>query len=111
MKKTIFKSDKYRNNRGGYARFLDVICEHCGTKVLLYQKDGPGELRRLYVDRIFAPDNLSNLQDKKIEEILDLICLKCKRVLGIPYIYEKEKRKAFRLFVGAIIKKVTKARQ
>lgn len=110
MKKMIFKSDKYRNARGGYSRFLDIICEYCGHKVLLYQKDGPGELRRLYMDRIFVPKNLVDFQGKKLEKIPELKCLKCKRILGIPYIYEKEKRKAFRLFAGSTIKKVTKAK-
>jgi hypothetical protein len=108
MKKPQFKSDQYRKARGGYSRFLDVICEHCSTKVLIYQKDGPGELRRLYMDRIFAPEKLVSLQNNSLEKISDLTCPKCKRVLGIPYIYEKEKRKAFRLFVGAVKKKVTK---
>ena len=106
--KKILKSDQYRKARGGYSRFLDIRCEHCGTKVLVYQKDGPGELRRLYMDRIVAPDKLINLKDKKTENILDLMCTKCKRVLGIAYIYQKEKRKAYRLFVGAVVKKVVR---
>lgn len=107
MSKIFFKSDQYRNARGGYSRFLDVICEHCGQKVLVYQKDGPGELRRLYLDRIFAPETLVSFQNNNLEQIPELKCPKCKRVLGIPYMYEKESRKAFRLFVGATIKKVT----
>lgn len=107
MKQSRFKSDQYRKVRGSYARFLNVLCEHCGAKVLVYQKDGPGELRRLYVDRIFAPDKLVKLQNKPLKQIPELICPKCRRVLGTPYLYEKEKRKAFRLFVGAVRKKVT----
>jgi len=103
-----FKSDQYRKARGGYSRFLSVNCEHCGHKVLVYQKDGPGELRRLYMDRIFSPEKMIGLQNKSLEKTSDLICPNCKRILGIPYIYEKEKRKAFRLFVGAVQKKVTK---
>lgn len=47
-----FKNDQYRNARGGYSRFLNLSCESCGSHVALYQKDGPGELRRMYVDRI-----------------------------------------------------------
>jgi len=35
---------------------------------------------------------------------------KCKRLLGIKYIYEKEKRPAYRLFVGAVVKKIVKLR-
>lgn len=101
------KSDKYRKARGEYSRFLEISCEHCGQKILVYQKDGPGELRRMYIDRIFKPESFSKLESKSINKIPDLICPNCKRVLGIPYIYQKEKRKAFRLFVGAVTKKVT----
>src|ERR1035437_3778816 len=107
MKKHQLKSDQYRKNRGGYSRFLSIKCEHCNHKVLVYQKDGPGELRRLYMDRIFSPEKMIGLQNKSLEKISNLTCPNCKRVLGIPYIYEKERRKAFRLFVGAVQKKVT----
>ena len=105
---TKFKSDKYRKSRGGYSRFLNVLCEHCGAKILVYQKDGPGPLKRLYLDRIFAPENLANFQKLPTNKILNLACQKCKSVLAVPYIYKKEQRKAFRLFVGAVTKKITK---
>lgn len=107
MQKSQFKTDQYRDARGGHSRFLNVMCEHCTASVLVYQKDGPGELRRLYMDRIVAPKNLAGLQNKKLRDISELKCSKCKRILGIPYVYEKEKRKAFRIFVGAVTKKVT----
>ena len=103
-----FKSDRYRKSRGGYSRFLNVLCEHCGAKILVYQKDGPGPLKRLYLDRIFAPENLANFQKLSITKVPNLACSKCKSVLAIPYIYKKEQRKAYRLFVGAVTKKVTK---
>ena len=107
MKKPHLKSDQYRKTRGGYSRFLSVNCDHCGHKVLVYQKDGPGELRRLYMDRIFSPEKMIDLENKPLKKVSDLTCPNCRRILGIPYIYEKEKRKAFRLFVGAVRKKVT----
>ena len=103
------KSDKYRKARGGYSRFLNVLCEHCGAKILVYQKDGPGPLKRLYLDRIFAPENLLNFQKTPVIKIPNLVCIKCKTVLAIPYIYQKEQRTAFRLFVGAVTKKIIKA--
>jgi len=103
-----FKSDKYRKTRSGYSRFLNVLCEHCGTKILVYQKDGPGPLKRLYLDRIFAPENLTNFQKLSIKRVPNLVCPKCKNVLAIPYIYKKEQRRAYRLFVGAVTKKITK---
>jgi len=105
---TKFKSDKYRKTRGGHSRFLNVLCDYCGAKILVYQKDGPGPLKRLYLDRIFAPENLTSFQKLAINKIPNLTCSKCKSVLAIPYIYRKEQRKAFRLFVGAVTKKITK---
>jgi|SRR3989338_3959816 len=103
-----FKSDKYRKARGGHSCFLNVLCEHCGAKILVYQKDGPGILKRLYLDRIFALENLASFQKLSVSKIPNLTCAKCKSVLAVPYIYKKEQRRAFRLFVGAITKKITK---
>lgn len=96
----------YRKNRGGYSRFLNLYCEHCGNHVLLYQKDGPGPLKRLYLDRIFAPENLSNLQKTKQKNLKNLECNSCRKLIGTPSMYNKEKRKAFILFSYSVIKKV-----
>jgi len=108
MNKNKFKKDKYRELRGGYSRFFNIFCHHCGTKILTYQKDGSGELKRMYMDRIIAPKHLVNLQDLPIEDIPNLLCTKCKYTIAVSYIYPKEKRKTFRLFAGAITKKITK---
>jgi len=67
---------------------------------MTYQKDGPGILKRLYLDRI-VPSEFSPTGK-------NLICKKCKTLIGIPMIYEKEKRKAYRLFAGTVEKKVIK---
>lgn len=99
------KRDKYRTARGGCTRLLDLKCRSCGEKVLNYQKDGPGQIYRLYLDRIFAPIELVNLQYKNLKEINPLKCPGCKKLLGVPYIYKKETRKSFRIFAGALIKK------
>lgn len=96
-----FKNDKYRKVRGGYSRLLDISCEHCGNHLFYYQKDGPGILKRMYEDRIFEAKNV------KLDS--NLFCPKCKRLLAVPIIYEKENRPALRLFVGAITKKITKS--
>lgn len=109
MKRINLKNDKYRKSRGGYSRFLDVFCHHCGVKILTYQKDGPGDLKRMYLDRIIAPENLVKFQNLSIKNVPNLVCPKCKYVIAISYIYPKEKRNAFRLFVGAINKKITKS--
>lgn len=105
----VFKKDRYRQMRGGYSRFLNVYCSNCKNHILLYQKDGPGILKRLYMDRIFAPDNLTNLQNiGNIELINNLICENCKNLIGFPIIYEKENRMSFHLKQGSFIKKISK---
>ncbi len=110
MKKTqfTFKRDKYKTARGGYSRLLDVCCRKCDNVILVYQKDGPGNLRRLYLDRIFAPDDLTGLQSLDLKNIPILKCKKCGEILGVPYIYIKEKRKAFRLFQDSVVKRIKK---
>lgn len=99
--KFSFKSDKFKKNRGGYSRWLSLSCEKCKAQLMIYQKDGPGILKRLYLDRIVVPNNL------KMKEKLE--CKKCKTVLGIYTIYQKEKRATYRLFAGAIEKKIVKS--
>ncbi len=46
------KKDKFRRDRGGSSRFLTIICTICKSILAQYQKDGPGELKRMYLDRI-----------------------------------------------------------
>lgn len=65
----------------------------------MYQKDGPGILKRLYCDRIFPAEALP----KK-----NFICNKCKSTLGVKIVYQKENRPAYRLFIGAVNKKIIK---
>lgn len=103
-----FKKDKYKKARGGYSRFLEIKCEKCNNPIAIYQKDGPGPLKRMYLDRIFSPDNLAKFQNVAIKRVPNLICSKCKQIIGIPYLYPKEKRPAFRLFEGSVIKKIAK---
>ncbi len=98
-KRFILKKDTYRENRGGYARFLNISCDSCAAHLLLYQKDGPGELKRMYLDRIFAPKILPSKSG-------EFVCPSCKKIIGTFYIYEKEKRRAIRLYQGSILKKV-----
>ena len=103
-----FKRDKYKSARGGHSRLLNLHCRKCDTVFAEYQKDGPGNLRRLYMDRIMAPQNTVGLQNKNIKDISPIKCPKCGFTVGVPYIYKKEKRKAFRVFQDAIVKKVKK---
>jgi ribosomal protein S27E len=102
------KRDKYRKARGGYSRFLNLYCSGCKSHLFLYQKDGPGPLKRAYLDRILAPEILSSYQHEKLITVPNLACLKCGVVVGSPYVYAKEKRPAFLLNPSAFLKKVGK---
>ncbi len=95
-----FKKDTYRRARGGYSRLLQLSCEHCKSVICLYQKDGPGILKRLYLDRMVPKATHTKQQ---------LICGHCKRILGVSVIYKKEDRPAYRLFVGVVAKKIVKS--
>jgi hypothetical protein len=100
MSKFKFKNDFFKKSRGGTSRLLEIRCAHCSTVVCQYQKDGPGILKRMYVDRIISSEDFSSKEN--------LVCNHCQRVLGSKYIYEKEGRLAFRLFIGAVSKSLIK---
>lgn len=34
---------------------LLIACQKCGSAICTYQKDGPGNLRRMYIDRMSEP--------------------------------------------------------
>ena len=92
------KKDKYAKARGGTSQFYYLFCTTCGEYLTLYQKDGSGNLLRLYLDRIFEPEHLASLQGKKSKsEIPSLLCQKCKTPIGFPMVYARENRLAFRL--------------
>lgn len=100
-----FKKDKYASNRGGTSVLLEISCEHCGEHVCYYQKDGPGQLKRMYCDRIVSPPMLvEEVKGKEFNDLKPLYCSKCNKLIAVPMIYEKEKRNALRLFVGAVKK-------
>ena len=104
------KKGKYRNARGGNSHFLDLYCSECNQHLVLYQKDGVGRLLRLYLDRIFEPQNLSILQSKikSKTDMPNLKCPKCETCIGIPMLYKPENRLAFRLVFGSFVKKKSK---
>ena len=106
-----FKRDKYKKSRGGYSRLLDLRCAKCSEHLFFYQKDGPGMLKRMYLDRIFESNKYSGLENQPLKSIPQLICSQCSTLIGVPYIYEKEKRLAFRLFVGGVIKRIIKSKK
>ena len=111
QKSGAFKRDKYKSARGGYSRMLTLHCRKCDTVFAEYQKDGPGNLRRLYMDRIIAPEKLVGLEKKSIKDVSPVRCPKCGFIVGMPYIYMKENRKAFRVFQDALVKRIKKLKR
>ena len=108
MSHMAWKNDRYRKARGGYARLLAVSCATCGTHLFSYQKDGPGLVKRLYLDRIDQSKTYEGLQHRAFKDIPPLLCPQCGEHLGVPIIYQKEQRLAFRLFAGAVTTKIRK---
>lgn len=108
--KIKFISDKYRKTRGGYSRMLDIRCETCGAHICYYQKDGSGSLKKMYLDRIRG-SRYENLQNTSFRKLPDFTCQKCKKLLGVPIIYEKEDCLAFRLFQDEVTKTIMNIRK
>lgn len=106
-KKYAPKKDRHSKDRGGNSRFFDIFCSACNSHVALYQKDGPGALLRMYLDRIFAPVALSTLQNQvgSKKDIPNLQCPACHALIGTPMVYELESRLAFRMVRGSFAKK------
>ncbi len=101
------KRDSYSRARGGDSRFLNIVCCACHAHVALYQKDGPGALLRMYVDRIFAPPTLAELKGKALDKkaLPNLLCPQCNVLIATPMVYEPENRLAFRMVPGSFGKK------
>lgn len=100
------KKDKYLKARGGTAHFLLIKCAKCSNDILLYQKDGHGNLLRMYKDRIVAPEKLVAEQQKitNKNDMKTLTCQNCKTLIAHPMVYERENRLAYRVIFGAIQK-------
>jgi hypothetical protein len=82
------KRDKYFRKRGGYARIIKVKCAKCNKVLFSYQKDGPGWLKRCYLNRIISGEKFT--ADKN---------LKCCWMIGTP-VKHKDGRDAFKLIKG-----------
>lgn len=85
-----FVMDVYTERRGAPA-MLELYCAECRHPLMTYQKDGPGPLKRCYLDRIHGPAELRN----KACQIDRLQCEHCHAFIGKQGIYEKEQRLAF----------------
>lgn len=107
LKKHDPKKDRHSKARGSTSRFLDIFCSACNSHIALYQKDGPGALLRMYLDRIFEPSALAALQHQSggKKDLPNLQCPKCRAIIGTPMVYELESRLAFRMVRGSFAKK------
>jgi len=94
------KSDRYKKARSGPSRILRISCRKCGAPICLYQKDGVGNLRRMYLDRIASPEVPTAGKA--------LVCPNA-HIVGMRTIYKKESRPAFRLIANAVAKRPEKA--
>lgn len=98
------KKDKYFRDRQSTYVILGIVCAQCNREVLLYQKDGRGGLKRLYLNRILAPEALALLQDTiQTEKQLTMLKCECGADIGIPMLH-REGRLAFRLIPGSFTK-------
>lgn len=60
----------------------------------------------MYCDRIISPKNLvDKVSVRNFKDLEPKKCNNCNKALATPMIYEKEKRFALRLLVGAVAKK------
>ena len=82
------KRDKYLKKRGGTAKIINVLCAKCGKLILVYQKDGPGWLKRCYLNRIIG----RKFENKNSERLL----CKCGELIGLT-VKHKDGRLAYRL--------------
>ena len=67
------KSDKFKKFRGGYSRLLNIACSKYSTHLFFYQKDGPGILKRMYLDRIYESTKYSGLENQPLKSIPQFI--------------------------------------
>jgi len=93
------KRDKFFRSRDGVASTYRIHCL-CGQFLFTYQKDGRGNLKRCYLNRIMDTE-WSKLYKKckTTAEIPGLICSKCNEVIGTP-MFHREGRLAFKLRLG-----------
>ena len=104
LPKFKFKKDSYARSRGA-PKMLFICCSTCDDYIISYQKDGPGPLLRCYLDRIHHPEQMHNKQHEPFNknDCPNLECFQCKKIIGVPFIYEKEDRPAYHMRPGSFM--------
>jgi len=100
------KTDRYRQARGGNSKILNLYCTLCGSFIVQYQKDGPGSLIRMYLDRIIGPAELLQAYGsaRSTNDMQNLLCPGCQTCVATPMLYLAEKRLALRVRPGSLLK-------
>jgi len=106
------KKDQYRRARGGTSTIYEIHCAACSNPVMYYQKDGPGQLLRCYLNRIMYPKKLEDLHHdpriKSKKDMPNLNCTTCAQLIGKPMVYKLDNRLAFRMIRGSFFYKKLK---
>ena len=85
-----FSNDHFKTRRGGTSKWLMVSCRECQDDLFIYQKDGTGQLLRIYLDRIFsAPSGERPYKGFTEQHLGVLACLGCETIVGVPMTYKK----------------------
>ncbi len=85
-----FSNDRFKTRRGGTSKWLMVSCRECQDDLFVYQKDGTGQLLRIYLDRIFSVPSGERPYKGFVEQHLGaLACLECETIIGVPMTYKK----------------------
>jgi hypothetical protein len=86
-------------------KILELFCSQCDTHVLTYQKDGAGNLLKLYLDRVLEYNPLLVIDSyQQKSDMPALECPQCGQVIGVPMLDEKAHRLAYRVMRGALRK-------
>ena len=98
--------DRYQKERGN-PQMLEISCANCGSRIIIYQKDGPGALIRCYLDRISWPPEYQdiNRSNPTIKDLTNIECPDCGEVIATPMVYKSENRLAYRMIRGKFVKK------
>ena len=99
------RRDRFYRARGGSAQLVRLVCGRCRTFLCVYQKDGMGNLLRIYWDRVSdLRDHAEYSPGATQDEMSPLLCDGCGHLLGVPMTYADEDRLAWRLERGAVHK-------
>lgn len=101
----------------GEPKMLRLCCDRCGRQFAIYQKDGEGPLKRMYLDRVHEPAELRAMATGPLEALPEVFRCQCGEEIGVRMLYGKaalgnrmthstENRFAIRLFQATLKEEV-----